>query len=206
MDRKHDIETIRFDGGWLCLDFINTVHSRKTDILEDYLYSYEDFILWGLTSNALDQKDWASLEYLALNQTKKSERIFSQAIAVRENLYKLLSQIARNEIPEEKYINEYNKILSRSLRNLELKFGPSDKAIIAWEEGLEKLLNIVVKSAYDLLISDKLKRVKECGSCGWLFLDQSKNKSRRWCDMQTCGSSDKARRYYRRKKAQAKTK
>ncbi|MGH7701051.1 MAG: CGNR zinc finger domain-containing protein [Gemmatimonadales bacterium] len=43
--------------------------------------------------------------------------------------------------------------------------------------------------------------MKSCPSCGWFFLDASKNRSRRWCSMATCGSSAKARRYYRRRKA-----
>jgi predicted RNA-binding Zn ribbon-like protein len=35
------------------------------------------------------------------------------------------------------------------------------------------------------------------GLCGWLFLDESRGKRRRWCDMKDCGNREKARRYYR---------
>lgn len=202
MAGNHNIENIKLDGGWLCLDFVNTVHSRRSGAIEDYLNSYEDFVLWGLTANALDQKDWASLKKLAFKQATKSNDVFSKAIVARENLYELLSPIARNEKPEGKYVNGFNKLLATALKSLEVQFTPDNKIISTWKEELEKPLYIVVKSAYDLLMSDRLDRVKECGACGWLFLDKSKNKSRRWCDMQTCGSSDKARRYYRRKKVE----
>lgn len=47
-----------------------------------------------------------------------------------------------------------------------------------------------------------IDRIKECPypQCGRLFLDQSKNRSRRWCEMSMCGNRTKARRHYRRGK------
>ncbi|HXO42658.1 MAG TPA: CGNR zinc finger domain-containing protein, partial [Thermoanaerobaculia bacterium] len=58
-------------------------------------------------------------------------------------------------------------------------------------------------SAAELLTSDKWRRVRECAGsdCTWLFLDRSRNRSRRWCAMQTCGNRAKARRHYRRARA-----
>ncbi|MBI2402308.1 MAG: CGNR zinc finger domain-containing protein [Gemmatimonadetes bacterium] len=58
----------------------------------------------------------------------------------------------------------------------------------------------LVEAAVALLTSPRLTRVKACPSCRWFFLDVSKNRSRRWCSMATCGSSAKARRYYWRTK------
>ena len=51
-----------------------------------------------------------------------------------------------------------------------------------------------------LLTSPERERVRECGDalCGWLFVDSSRNLSRRWCNMQGCGNRNKARRFYRR--------
>ena len=58
-------------------------------------------------------------------------------------------------------------------------------------------------AAVALLVSDAMLRVKSCPTCGWFFLDVSKNRSRRWCSMDTCGAVAKARRYYRRLKERA---
>jgi predicted RNA-binding Zn ribbon-like protein len=52
----------------------------------------------------------------------------------------------------------------------------------------------------DLAEAARTSRLKSCPTCGWLFLDASKNRSRRWCSMDTCGAVAKARRYYRRLK------
>ena len=46
--------------------------------------------------------------------------------------------------------------------------------------------------------SSAMPRVKACPTCGWFFLDVSKNQSRVWCSMDTCGARAKSRRYYRR--------
>ncbi|MFS0885996.1 CGNR zinc finger domain-containing protein [Aeromicrobium sp. 179-A 4D2 NHS] len=45
----------------------------------------------------------------------------------------------------------------------------------------------------------KLGRVKRCGRCPWLFVDRSKNASRRWCDMNDCGRAEKIERYVARR-------
>jgi predicted RNA-binding Zn ribbon-like protein len=78
-----------------------------------------------------------------------------------------------------------------------------------WDEesdSLTKVLWPVAKAAADLLTSEghALKRLHQCAAsdCGWLFIDMSRNHSRRWCDMSNCGNVAKARRHYHRKKVQ----
>ena len=69
------------------------------------------------------------------------------------------------------------------------------------DDGLDRILWPVAWSAAELLTEGPLARVREYpgdDNCGWLFLDTSRNGSRRWCDMSTCGNRAKARRYYRR--------
>jgi predicted RNA-binding Zn ribbon-like protein len=58
----------------------------------------------------------------------------------------------------------------------------------------------IALSAADLLASEKLGSVRRCAgdNCAWLFLDESRNHSRRWCDMKICGNRQKARRHYKK--------
>jgi predicted RNA-binding Zn ribbon-like protein len=74
------------------------------------------------------------------------------------------------------------------------------------ERDLAPLLAPVVRAAAELLTSDELVRIRECGSdtCFWLFLDRSKNGTRRWGDMKVCGNRAKARRHYQREKRAAR--
>jgi predicted RNA-binding Zn ribbon-like protein len=67
-------------------------------------------------------------------------------------------------------------------------------------DALDRMLWPVARSAADLLTSDHLNRVHQCGGkdCTWLFVDTSRNHSRQWCDMGDCGNRAKARRFYQR--------
>ena len=72
-----------------------------------------------------------------------------------------------------------------------------------WDEGgraLDSMLWPVARSAADLLTSGELQAVRQCAgrACGWLFLDTSRNRTRRWCDMSVCGNRAKARRHHER--------
>ncbi|MBN1859137.1 CGNR zinc finger domain-containing protein [Candidatus Bipolaricaulota bacterium] len=73
------------------------------------------------------------------------------------------------------------------------------------EDQLEWPVWILARSAADLLTSDERDRVRRCAGpdCGWLFVDISRNHSRRWCDMADCGNRAKARRSYARKRQAA---
>jgi len=70
-----------------------------------------------------------------------------------------------------------------------------DKSRLDW------ILNPVIRSAAEVLVSDDLQNIKSCAdpACGWLFLDVSRNKRRRWCDIQDCGNRAKASHFYRKK-------
>jgi predicted RNA-binding Zn ribbon-like protein len=56
----------------------------------------------------------------------------------------------------------------------------------------------------ELLTEGPLDLLKMCGACRWLFIDQSKNRSRRWCSMEVCGTSAKKRRYVERRRRRAR--
>ena len=58
-------------------------------------------------------------------------------------------------------------------------------------------LRAIVDAAVGLLISPDRSKIGECGepTCRWLFLDHSKNHSRRWCDMRVCGNRNKVQRF-----------
>ncbi|MGH9333206.1 MAG: CGNR zinc finger domain-containing protein, partial [Vicinamibacteria bacterium] len=77
---------------------------------------------------------------------------------------------------------------------------------LVWEEdpgALDRMLGPVLRSAIEILTSPELGRLRVCDArdCDWLFLDESRNRSRQWCNMAVCGNRAKARRFYRRKRA-----
>jgi predicted RNA-binding Zn ribbon-like protein len=67
---------------------------------------------------------------------------------------------------------------------------------------LEEVTLRLAKQAADLLTGFDPARLKMCSNpeCGWMFLDSTRNASRRWCEMAACGNRAKAKRFYRKKK------
>jgi predicted RNA-binding Zn ribbon-like protein len=100
-------------------------------------------------------------------------------------------------------VDTLNKVWSDAIRTLRFQSAP-DGLALSWGPGdkLDGLLRPVAISAAELLMQpDLLARVGQCADaegCGWLFLDLTKNRSRRWCDMRDCGNRAKARRFARR--------
>lgn len=63
------------------------------------------------------------------------------------------------------------------------------------------LTDPILIDAGELVTDGRLDRIGQCDpdeGCGWLFLDTTRNGSRRWCSMDTCGSAAKARAWYHR--------
>jgi predicted RNA-binding Zn ribbon-like protein len=117
-------------------------------------------------------------------------------------MYRILSEIAHEHPPDAADLDIFNAALSEAMAHMRIAAVGSG---FGWEwmggaDNLERMLWPVAWSAGELLLSDDRKYLRECGGhdCDWLFLDTSRNHSRRWCDMKTCGNRAKARRHYER--------
>lgn len=121
---------------------------------------------------------------------------------LRSLIYSIFHPVSHQQKVKPSDLAAFNKLTARYFPYLEVvpqKNGFSEH----WNLDANHFYSItapIVKSARELLLSDKLVRVKECPNCGWLFLDATKNGKRRWCSMEDCGSNVKALEYYYRKK------
>jgi predicted RNA-binding Zn ribbon-like protein len=204
MHTPRSIRTITFDGGCLCFDFINTVGSRFEETLREYLAEYRDVLVFAQRQEILPEQTLAQLSQYAQEHKKEAEEVRREIVAIRENMYQLFSAIANEEPVSQQVLETFNRDLSKGFSHLEFQLEKGNLQL-EWrkdETDLYLPLRLALKSGYDILTKYEVKRMKECSGCGWLFLDQSKNNTRRWCDMQMCGSIDKSRRYYQRKKQQ----
>jgi predicted RNA-binding Zn ribbon-like protein len=191
------------DGERLCLDFANTVSWRGNDQRHDWLDSYSNLVGWGQLVGVLTDDEAGSLLQEAARRPQEAAQVLERAVALREALYGLFSVVAAGLPPGVTDLDILNAALSRALAHSQL-VSTMDGFEWAWVSAtgdLERMLWPVAQSAADLLAEGDLKRVGECQGegCGWLFIDSSRNRSRRWCDMQMCGNRAKAQRHYRRK-------
>jgi predicted RNA-binding Zn ribbon-like protein len=194
-------------GGAPCLDFVNTVGWRLTDRPTDYLSSYEDLLAWAGRAGLLSSDEAVPLSDGAATDPEGARAVMSRAIALREALHRVLSAATADEPPDEDAMSVLNRELSVALSRLRVGLAPGGAWVWAWDgdggSPLERPLWPVARSAAELLTSSKLGRVKVCAGegCGWMFLDESRNGSRRWCDSRDCGNRERVRRHLARRRA-----
>jgi len=196
-----------FTGERLCLDFANTLAERRSGLLEEHLNSYADLLAWSRQAGIIDEQRGEHLQELSEGQGGRGGEEIERARWAREILFGIFSALAEGQSPSQEDLEQFNRLLVEAMKHARIV--PGDSGFIwDWREDQDRLelpLWIVVRDAADLLTSRELSRVRICASddCGWLFLDTSKNRSRRWCDMKICGNRAKARRHYGRKKEAA---
>ena len=194
-------------GGELCLAFADTVDWRKSDHPQELLNSYSDLVSWGQDVGILTDADAERLLQQTKHRQTEADAVFERAIVLRETIYRIFAAVADGQSPESNDLDTLNAALSEALTRLRV-IPAAEGFAWAWadcDDALDQMLWPVVQLAADLLTSEKLDRVKQCPGCAWLFLDQSRNRSRRWCTMKVCGNRAKSRRHYERKKGQRVT-
>ena len=95
-EQNRSIKNLPLDGGVVCFDFINTVHSRKDEVVYDYLKSYDDFLIWCIKVNLLGSSEINRLSALANGAGEDARKAFSKIIDAREILYEFFSNYSNN--------------------------------------------------------------------------------------------------------------
>lgn len=188
-------------GGRLCLDFANTVDWHSSDHPKEWLTSYSDLVAWSRHAGILTEEQAQNLDRMAEREPEEASRVLKAATTLREALYRIFSAVASQRQINKPDLAILNITLSKALSHFQIV--PSgDGFTVKWngEGELDWMLWPIVWSAAELLRSEDLRKVRECAGegCGWLFLDTSKNQTRRWCSMKSCGNRAKAKRHYRK--------
>jgi predicted RNA-binding Zn ribbon-like protein len=191
-----------FTGGNLALDFANTV-SWRHGAPEDHVRSYADLVSWARQAGIISARDARDL---LQSRPDRQSSVLKQALKLREAFYRLFSAVAAGKKPDESDLATVAGAVKDAFARIRL--APSGSSFrIAWDQKVapDTVLWPAAYAALELLTRGPLTRVRECSAdtCGWLFLDETRNRSRRWCDMRTCGNRAKARRRYERQKTAA---
>ena len=197
-----------FSGGRLCLDFANTADWHASEHPEEGLVDYAALVAWGQQADLLDSAQAAALLREAARRPAEAAAILERGLALREAIYRIFAAIAGERPPAGADLDMLNAALAEAMAHAQV--APAAEGFVwGWREHdpppLDRMLWPVVRSAADLLTADELDRVRHCAddNCGWLFMDMSRNRSRRWCSMQGCGNRAKARRFYARRQQAA---
>ncbi len=195
-----------FDSGRLCLDFANTLGDRPVpQSREETLHSYADLVAWSEAGGSISGEEAAELMRAAARRPADAEAAFASAIVLREAIYRVFSAVVAETAPPADDLAAVTAATAEAMDHARL-VSAEGHFHWAWERSptaLRSMLRPVAWSATELLTAEEVHRVRECAGhdCGWLFLDTSKNGSRRWCSMETCGNRAKARRHRQRQHA-----
>lgn len=193
-------------GGRLCLDFVNTVGSRlrAEPPPNEHLNDYASLVAWAGHAGAIDEPLGKKLARKASAHPREAAAIVEEAKSLREALYRTFLAAAEDRPPAAADLARFNAHWARAVAAPRILFGDDGWAVdFARGDALTAPLDPVLRSAAELLLADDRYRVRLCESddgCGWLFIDQTKSRTRRWCDMKVCGNRAKARRHYARQK------
>lgn len=188
-------------GGRLCLDFCNTTGERTGELL----LGYGDLVGWSWRAGILNAEEAARLLRTAGRLPTESLAVHERALALRAALRGVFGSVAGAQAAAAADVDALNEELAHAMARSQLV--PTETGFTwLWADGgraLDSMLWPVARSAADLLTEGRLDALRRCEGrgCGFLFLDTSRNRTRRWCDMRVCGNRAKARRHHARSRA-----
>ena len=197
-DEVTPVEQMELIGGDVSLDFVNTGSHRATPPFKEKLRAYPDLVSWAVRVDEVSAGTGDRLRAFAQRDAAGAEAVLVRARQLREAIYRAFTSLQSGASPTSA---DLATIAAENARaTVHRRLVPTEDGCV-WqygdEDALERPLWSVALAASTLLTSPDVSRVKECASdnCNWLFLDVSKNRSRRWCDMKDCGNRAKARRH-----------
>ncbi len=187
----------------VALDFVNTLDDRYAPTgPAELLTSYERLLAFCEQAGLLNSLETRRLKRSA--GESNTQAVLERAKRLREALFAIFTAASQGAPPPDSALDILNQLLVETHC---ARVIVSDPPRYIWQtEGsdLEPTtpLGRIADAAAALLTSADVNHIKECGSatCRWLFLDRSRNHSRRWCDMKTCGNRTKASRFHAREK------
>jgi predicted RNA-binding Zn ribbon-like protein len=202
---------LRFVGGDAALDLVNTADWTPKGLVHERLFDYRQLLAWALGAGVVSLEELSRLRSRAEAQPAAAAHLLDRARALRRTLQQLFRSIADSD-PSSEGWEAFNDELAATLARLRISATESTPsrggarrrsqgAVASWSwvgqgEALDSVLWPVVWSAARLATSDEASRIRVCAGsdCGWMYVDRSRNRLRRWCEMKTCGTAAKSRR------------
>ena len=207
-NRADDVAHVPLIGGHMSIDFSNTASSRTPEGREERLRQFEDLLVWSKRVTAAPAAELAALRKAARAHPTSARRALVRAIEFREALYRILSATVAGRDVHNRDVDTLNAVLHDALTHRALT---GRGAVTGWKwvngsSDLTRVLWPIALAAADLLTGPAVGRVRECANtpCSWLFLDRSRNRSRRWCEMRDCGNRMKGRAFAARQRRAAR--
>jgi len=184
----------------LCLSYANTLSWRGSGRPAEKLHGLVDILRWSEQSGVVRPAATLPLRRWSRAHQAEAAELFAEAIAMREVVFRIFSAIAVGaSVPTKDFVALKGTLANAPARNQLARVRERCGWWVAsCAPSVAGILAPVLWSAGDLMLNAPSRPIRRCANeeCLWLFIDQSKNSTRRWCDMNSCGNRAKARRHY----------
>ena len=180
------------------LAFLNTLSGRPTAAPVERLLSYHALVAWAQEQQVHSAAATERLQAQAHKHPHQAALALTRARDLREALHALVSAFDAGRDPVPAVLEAISGFVAAAYAHGRLV--PHDGAL-QWvsnaDDELDRVGWEIARAAGRLVVSHRLAQVRPCaaGDCGWWFVDDTKNRSRRWCDMKLCGNREKLRRF-----------
>jgi predicted RNA-binding Zn ribbon-like protein len=189
-----------FVGNLLCLDFVNTEIIAQGERV-DLLTGFGDFVRWLQAATLLAPDEARSAEK-RWGDASTGKAAYHEGILLRNALRTMAERLAAGKSADRTILEQINRVLASrpTYRQVEMKGSKFVSRQHTVSESARHLLVPIAESAAWLLEHGDTSLLRRCENpdCILFFYDTTKNKRRRWCSMDACGSRAKAAAYYRR--------
>jgi predicted RNA-binding Zn ribbon-like protein len=198
---------IELIAGDAAVDFVNSVSERVGPNPGEQLHSYPELLYWLRRCGLLSPDEAAKLYGLSRRQPEAAAAALQSALHFRDAAWRLLAGTVRGHAPAGADLTEVNRVIRGALAHVEL-IGDANGYRLASsgaQADFEQALWPAARSLAAFMTSADVGALRLCASdtCGWLFVDRSRNKMRRWCRMDDCGNRAKQRRHRSRRSGSA---
>lgn len=194
---------LNLKSGHPALEFTNTVGDHASEHPHETLFVYEDLLSWTKRIGLLQDEQVQVLSRKAVSQPAEAAAVFAKSLELREAIYRIFVAQVNGKSPQESDLAILNSTLAGATNGAQVvqRSGRFEWEWSFEESELEAPLWTIALFASSLMISEHYQWVGQCADedgCGWLFVDTTRNHSRRWCDINDCGNRAKQRRYQKR--------
>ena len=203
METFVDVGELKLVGGATILDLANTRSGPPGGAPdEESLRDYGDLLRWGVRAGGIDDAEAERLARSASKHPAAARRAFGRALELRDDAYEVFVALATGRRPPQVAVGRLRAAATEALAHASLTDADGAFAI-RWDasDDPDRIWWPVAYTGLELLLHGPLDRVKGCGGCSYVFLDETKNRSRRWCSMDDCGTREKMRTYVARRAA-----
>ena len=194
-------------GGDISTDFTNTKSGRLESPGHEHVQTYADVVEFARLGGLLKPADAKRLIAEAESRPEKATQIHRRAVALREAAFRAFERIIQGKDPAREDVQLISAEAADALGHREMV---KTSEGYAWDwpgsDDLARPLWPIASAVSAVLMSDDRSLLRECSddTCAWLFIDRTKNHSRRWCDVNTCGSRNRVREFRERRKRVAR--